>query len=144
MKHAPKLTKFRLSEVGKLCDVFTPHIAMISNLTSLELSYSTHTLSDEGVQDLLQSEAWMGSSPSLIPLSDVPLLTDQGLAELTCVGVWMELANAGKISSDLQSVKSKRYTYIKTTSFPGVSTVQFGRTTRWYMVVFPDGTVCAL
>jgi DNA repair protein RAD7 len=106
VEHAPDLTELRLSEVGKLSVECTPHIAALANLTYLELSYPAHSLSDDAVVDLLQgvgaklthlnlsgneelTDATLldGMLPNVtrlasLTLSTVPLLTDQGVAEL--------------------------------------------------------------
>ncbi|KAF8521405.1 RNI-like protein [Hysterangium stoloniferum] len=104
--HARQLTELRLAEVGKLADDWIPHIATLSNLTSLELSNPTHSLSDEAVVQLLEAvgsglthlnlsgnegitdtSLLDGILPNMtklasLVLSNLPLVTDQGFAEL--------------------------------------------------------------
>ena len=105
-KHAPGLTELRLSEIGKLSDEYIPHIATLSNLTYLDLSNPSHSLSDDAVLELLQAVGAKLTHLNLsgneeltdatlldgilahvthlnsLTLSNVPLLTDQGVAEL--------------------------------------------------------------
>ncbi|KAF8519826.1 hypothetical protein JB92DRAFT_2786466 [Gautieria morchelliformis] len=106
VKHAPEITDLRLSEIGKLSDECIPLIATLSNLTSLELTNPAHSLSDDAIIQLLKvagskltnlnlsgndglTDATLldGIYPHVtnltsLALSNVPLLTDQGLAEL--------------------------------------------------------------
>ena len=109
-QHAPHLAELRLAEIGNL-SAFTPHIATLSHLTALELSYpppaqQQHSLNDEAAQALLRAVggtlrrldlsgneeltdatlldgvlAHVAGLESLA-LADVPLVTDQGVAEL--------------------------------------------------------------
>jgi len=106
VKHAPGLTGLRLSRVGQLNDDWVPHLIRFSNLTSLDLSYTSASLTDQSVVELLEA---IGSNLALLNLSgneeltdatlldgilpntkslaslslaDLPIMTDQGFAEL--------------------------------------------------------------
>jgi len=95
-----------LSEIGKLADDWVPYISSLSNVTSLELSTPAHSLSNNAVIQLLQAvghnlthldlsgneeltDAILldGILPHVthltsLSLSNLPLVTDQGFAEL--------------------------------------------------------------
>ena len=105
VRHAPGLMELRLSEIGKISDEYLPHIATLSNLVHLDLSNPACSLGDDSVIELLKAigpkltylnlsgneeltDATLldGILPCVtqlesLALSNVPLLTDQGVAE---------------------------------------------------------------
>lgn len=106
VRDAPGLIELRLSRVGKLNDDWVPHLTKFTNLTALDLSYTSTSLSDQGIIDLLEVlgqnlttlnlsgneeltdaallDGILAHTKNLnsLSLADAPLVTDQGFAEL--------------------------------------------------------------
>jgi DNA repair protein RAD7 len=104
-KHCPRLTELRLREVEKLDDEFVDVMKGLTGLTYLDLGYSTTSLSEHALVDLMDAVGAglthldLSGHSSLtdtflvdgikeharalteLALSNVPLLTDEGVAE---------------------------------------------------------------
>ncbi|KAI5119535.1 hypothetical protein M0805_002557 [Coniferiporia weirii] len=77
-QHCPGLTELRLSQIGLMNDDFLGHIERLENLTSLDLSEPTKSLSTEAVVALLKA---VGPKLTHLNLSKNNLLTDEVLTE---------------------------------------------------------------
>ncbi|KAG8978502.1 hypothetical protein FRC05_010747 [Tulasnella sp. 425] len=75
---ADTLTELRLAEVGQLNDEWLPHFEAFKNLTSLDLSFPSESLTDEPVIKLLSD---LGQKLTLLDLSGHIALTDKVLTE---------------------------------------------------------------
>ncbi|KAG9016283.1 hypothetical protein FRB90_003507 [Tulasnella sp. 427] len=75
---ASTLTELRLAEIGQLNDEWLPHLASLTNLTSLDLSFASESLTDEPIIELM---AAVGQKLALLNLSGHIALTDKFLIE---------------------------------------------------------------
>ncbi|THG96955.1 hypothetical protein EW145_g7688 [Phellinidium pouzarii] len=76
-QHCTKLTELRLCQIGKMNDYFLPYIESFKNLTSLNLSEPSKSLSTEAVVSLLNA---VGSNLTHLNLSKNNLLTNEFLS----------------------------------------------------------------
>lgn len=75
---ADTLRELRLSEIGQLKDDWLPHLEAFKNLTSLDLSFPSESLTDEPVVTLLST---VGQRLTLLNISGHTALTDKVLTE---------------------------------------------------------------
>lgn len=79
MKHSSaNLTELRLAEVGLLTDEWLPHLAQLTKLEYLDLSFPSESLTDDPVIALLAS---IGPGLKHLNLNGHALLTDRVLAD---------------------------------------------------------------